>query len=136
MALSARGHRVLDVARRVFELEQQLADLHAELEGELVVASAGRVSEAPLPRQSARADTPGSRPGDDIQGFVLRQLLARPGHLFRAGELKALLGGQPAKGSVESALQRLSARGEIQLVDRGSYTIPIPRGGDTTQVPP
>jgi hypothetical protein len=114
VALSQRGQRVLEVARRVFDLEKELSVLHEELES-IVGAGPGRVEEQ-LESSAGFAEV-----GGDVQGAVLAELRSRPGQLRRAAELKVAIGGNPAKGSVESALQRLVARGLIERVGRGAY---------------
>ena len=114
MALSQRGQRVLEVARRVFEVEKELSALHQELES-IVGAGAGRGEE----QRESPADF--AEVGGDVQGAVLAELRSRPGQPRRAAELKVAIGGNPAKGSVESALQRLVARGLIERVGRGAY---------------
>jgi hypothetical protein len=126
MALSDRGQRVLAVARRIVELERELGDLHRDLESEL--EPRGGPIEPRRPAEGALS--PGPLATEDIQGSVLQHLRARPGQSFKAGDLKAALGGRPAKGSVESALQRLFDRGEIKRIGRGSYAASTERSQD------
>ena len=123
MALSERGQRVLAVARRIVELERELGDLQRDLESEL--EPSGGPIEPRRPVEGALSPGP-----EDVQGSVLQHLRARPGQSFKAGELKALLGGRPAKGSVESALQRLFDRGEIKRMGRGCYAASTERSQD------
>jgi hypothetical protein len=102
------------IARRVVALEQELAALHAELDS--TVASTVRRE----PTREAPSEERGI--GGDVQGAVLNELKSRPGKALRAGELKTLIGGRAAKGSVESALLRLVSRGLIERQGRGAYS--------------
>lgn len=116
---------VLVLARRLVALEAETAAVRAELEA--LVGGVSRVAPVPA-RTRAPSRSPRHKPvataGGDVQAVVLQLVLAEPTRSFRAGDLRALLPGQPGKNSVESALQRLMNAGMLERAGRGLYQAP------------
>jgi hypothetical protein len=124
---------VLEIARRIVKCEVELAELRNSLEGLLK----GKAPDGPPPspppsRRPTRTAVAPRRPRRnagssaatvDVLGEVLTAMRERPNEEFRAGDFRDRLAGRSAKGSIESALQRLKQSGQVERCGRGLYRL-------------
>jgi hypothetical protein len=134
--MTTTGERVLEIARRIVKCEAELAELRNSLEGLLtgkaVVGPPPSPPPSPGPTRTAVARRPrrvgSSAAAVDVLGEVLTAMRERPNEEFRAGDFRDRLAGRSAKGSIESALQRLKQSGQVERRGRGLYRLSgIPR---------
>jgi hypothetical protein len=115
-----RAERILEAARRVLQLEGELADAKRTLDELVGGEGPSKTLTAPRARASAGRRAAAAA-ASDVQGVVLQAMLKEPDREFRAADFHELLPGPPGKGSVESALQRLMRGGQLERRGRGLY---------------
>ena len=121
-----KTEQVLQLARRVVELEGELAAARRSLNALVEGGEPSQKAEVPSKRHrvTATSRSTAAADGGDVQAVVLRLVLGEPARKFRAGDLRALLPGRPGKNSIESSLQRLMRAGQIERCGRGLYQAP------------